>query len=86
MLSFPRAYALTIAVALAALIPTLAWAKFAGLPGLTQLGDDEAGGQVAIDAEHIEFDQKMRPRARSQSHRPQRPRFSAVSMRVRTVS
>ncbi|MGC4095622.1 MAG: hypothetical protein QM706_00755 [Nitrospira sp.] len=35
---------------------------------------------------NIECDQKMRPRARSQSHSPQRPRLSAVSMRLRTVS
>ena len=35
---------------------------------------------------NIECDQKIRPRARSQSQRPQRPRFNAVSMRLRTVS
>ena len=35
---------------------------------------------------NIDCDQKMRPRDRSQSHRPQRPRLSAVSMRPRTAS
>ena len=35
---------------------------------------------------NIECDQKMRPRAMSQSHNPQRPRFKAVSMRPRTAS
>ena len=35
---------------------------------------------------NIECDQNTRPRARSQSHSPQRPRLSAVSMRLRTVS
>jgi len=35
---------------------------------------------------NIERDQNTRPRARSQSHKPQRPRLSAVSMRLRTVS
>ena len=35
---------------------------------------------------NIDCDQKMRPRDRSQSHNPQRPRLSAVSMRPRTVS
>ena len=35
---------------------------------------------------NIDCDQKMRPRDRSQSHSPQRPRFSAVSMRPRTAS
>ena len=35
---------------------------------------------------NIDCDQKMRPLARSQSHRPQRPRLSAVSMRLCTVS
>jgi LPS-assembly protein len=45
---------LIVAVAIA--VPRIAVAKVE-LPGLTHLGDDE-GGQVAIDAEHIEFDQK----------------------------
>ncbi|MET4792264.1 hypothetical protein ABIF64_004442 [Bradyrhizobium japonicum] len=36
--------------------------------------------------ENIDCDQKIRPRDRSQSHRPQRPRLSAVSMRPRTAS
>ena len=35
---------------------------------------------------YIECDQNTRPRARSQSHSPQRPRLSAVSTRLRTVS
>ena len=35
---------------------------------------------------NIDCDQKIRPRERSQSHRPQRPRLSAVSMRPRTAS
>ena len=35
---------------------------------------------------NIECDQNTRPRAMSQSHSPQRPRLSAVSMRLRTVS
>ena len=35
---------------------------------------------------NIDCDQKIRPRDRSQSHRPQRPRLSAVSMRPRTAS
>ena len=35
---------------------------------------------------NIDCDQKMRPRDRSQSHKPQRPRLSAVSMRPRTAS
>ncbi len=30
---------------------------------------------------NIDFDQKIRPRAMSQSHRPQRPRSSALSSR-----
>ena len=36
--------------------------------------------------ENIDCDQKMRPRDRSQSHSPQRPRLSAVSIRPRTAS
>ena len=35
---------------------------------------------------NIDCDQKIRPRDRSQSHNPQRPRLSAVSMRPRTAS
>ncbi len=35
---------------------------------------------------NIDCDQKIRPRDRSQSHSPQRPRLSAVSMRPRTAS
>src|ERR1700750_2667562 len=35
---------------------------------------------------NIDCDQKIRPRDRSQSHRPQRPRLCAVSMRPRTAS
>ena len=35
---------------------------------------------------NIDCDQKIRPRDRSQSHRPQRPRLSAVSIRPRTAS
>ena len=35
---------------------------------------------------NIDCDQKMRPRDRSQSHNPQRPRLSAVSIRPRTAS
>ena len=35
---------------------------------------------------YIECDQNTRPRARSQSHSPHRPRLSAVSTRLRTVS
>src|SRR6185369_7384143 len=47
---------LIVAIAVAMAVPRLAAAKVE-LPGLTHLGDDD-GGQVAIDAEHIEFDQK----------------------------
>ena len=35
---------------------------------------------------NIDCDQKILPRDRSQSHNPQRPRLSAVSMRPRTAS
>ena len=35
---------------------------------------------------NIDCDQKIRPRDRSQSHNPQRPRLSAVSIRPRTAS
>ena len=35
---------------------------------------------------NIDCDQKIRPRDRSQSHKPQRPRLSAVSIRPRTAS
>src|SRR3954454_12196782 len=35
---------------------------------------------------NIDCDQKILPRDRSQSHKPQRPRLSAVSMRPRTAS
>ena len=40
------------------------------------------------EAQYVEhrMHQNTRPRARSQSHNPQRPRLSAVSMRQRTVS
>src|SRR5258708_2413860 len=58
MLTPSRVVALSLALAVATGLPALAWAKFEGLPGLTHLDDDEAGGQVGIDAEHVEFDQK----------------------------
>ena len=35
---------------------------------------------------NIDADQKILPRERSQSHKPQRPRLSAVSIRPRTAS
>ena len=35
---------------------------------------------------NIDCDQKILPRDRSQSHNPQRPRLSAVSIRPRTAS
>ncbi len=35
---------------------------------------------------NIDCDQKILPRERSQSHKPQRPRLSAVSIRPRTAS
>ena len=53
--------------------------------GMDQAGDlaeaeqPVAGSRPTIS--NIERDQNMRARARSQSHRPQRPRASAVSKR-----
>src|SRR5215207_3513281 len=58
--------------------------------GFHQRVDFAEGEEVVAGVEpsnvNIDADQKILPRERSQSHRPQRPRLSAVSIRPRTAA